>query len=86
MALRRRGLVRGLFLSSCSGGVSVVVTGDDRPLRRPSDVHTVDVGGFDVRVAVEKPDRVLAPVAGEVAVMTVDPGQAGSHVAREVEG
>ena len=45
----------------------------------------LDVGGFDVRVAVEEPDCVLAPVACEVAVMAVNHGQAGSHVAREVE-
>jgi peptidoglycan DL-endopeptidase CwlO len=36
--------------------VSVVVTGDDRQLRRPSDVQGSDVGEFDVRVAVEEPD------------------------------
>jgi hypothetical protein len=35
---------------------------------------------------VEKPDRVLASVAGEVAVVAVDHGQAGTHVAGEVEG
>ncbi len=29
---------------------------------------------------------MLAPVAGEVAVVAVDPGQAGPHVAGEVEG
>jgi hypothetical protein len=46
----------------------------------------LDVGGFDVRVVVEEPDRVLASVAGEVAVVPVDHGQAGAHVAGEVEG
>jgi hypothetical protein len=45
--------------------------GDDGWLRRPSDVQGLDVGGFDVRVAVEEPDCVLASVAGEVAVMAV---------------
>jgi len=35
---------------------------------------------------VEQADRVLASVAGEVAVMAVDHGQAGAHVAGEVEG
>jgi hypothetical protein len=43
------------------------VTGDDRQLRRPSDVQGLDVGGFDVRVAVEEPDCVLASVAREVS-------------------
>jgi hypothetical protein len=83
---RRFESVRGLSVSSCSGPVSVVLIGDDWQLRRPSDVLGLDVGGFDVRVAVEEPDRVLASVACEVAVMAVDHGQAGSHVAREVEG
>ena len=69
----------------CSDAVSDVVTGDDRQLRRPSDVQSLDVGGLDVRVAVEEPDRVLASVSCEVAVMAVNHGQAGSHVAREVE-
>jgi hypothetical protein len=35
---------------------------------------------------VEQPDRVLAAVAGEVAVVAVDHGQAGAHVAGELEG
>ena len=78
--------VRGLSVSSCSGTVSVVLTGDAGQPRRPSDVQGLDVGGFDVRVAVEEPDCVLASVAREMAVMPVDHGQAGSHVAREVEG
>jgi hypothetical protein len=48
------------------------------------DVHpasTVDVGRHSL---VEQLDRVL--VAGEVAVVAVDHGQAGAHVAGEVEG
>jgi hypothetical protein len=53
--------------SSYSGAVSVVVTGDDRQFRRPSDVQVLDVGGTDVRVTVEGPDCVLASVASEVA-------------------
>jgi hypothetical protein len=60
-------------------------SGDDRRLRPPSDVQSLDVGGLDVRVAVEEPDRMLAAVAGEVAVMAINHGQAGSHVAREVD-
>src|SRR3989441_13356843 len=47
--------------------------------QRPSDVQGLDVGGFDVRVAVEEPDCVLASVAGEVAVVAVDHGPAGSQ-------
>ena len=35
---------------------------------------------------VEEADRVLASVACEVAVVAVDHGQAGAHVAGEVEG
>jgi hypothetical protein len=35
---------------------------------------------------VEELDGVLASVAGEVAVVAVDHGQAGAHVAGEVEG
>jgi hypothetical protein len=35
---------------------------------------------------VEEADRVLASVAREVAVVAVDHGQAGAHVAGEVEG
>jgi hypothetical protein len=35
---------------------------------------------------VEQADRMLASVTGEVAVVPVDPGQAGAHVAGEVEG
>jgi hypothetical protein len=35
---------------------------------------------------VEQVDRVLAAVAGEVAVMAIDHRQAGAHVAGEVEG
>jgi hypothetical protein len=82
---RRFESVRGLPVCACSDAVSVVVTGDDRQLRRPADVYSLDVGGLDVRVAVEEPDRVLASAACEVAVMAVNHGQAGSHVAREVE-
>jgi hypothetical protein len=37
-------------------------------------------------VGVEEGDRVLAAVLGEVAVVAVDHGQAGAHVAGQVEG
>jgi hypothetical protein len=53
---------------TASRAVSVVVPGDDGQLRRPSDVQRLDVGGVDVRIAVEEPDRVLTSVACEVAV------------------
>jgi hypothetical protein len=35
---------------------------------------------------VEQANRMFAPVAGEVAVVAVDHGQAGAHVAGELEG
>ena len=35
---------------------------------------------------VEEADRVFSAVAGEVAVVAVDHGQAGAHVAGELEG
>ena len=35
---------------------------------------------------VEQPDCMLAAVAGEVAVVAVEHGQARTHVAGEVEG
>jgi len=37
-------------------------------------------------VLVEQADRLLAAVAGEVAVVAVDHGQARAHVAGELEG
>jgi hypothetical protein len=39
-----------------------------------------------VRTARQEADRVLAAVAGEMAVVAVDHGQARAHVAGEVEG
>jgi NCAIR mutase (PurE)-related protein len=42
-------------------------------------------GGFAARERVEQLDGVLASVASEVAVVAVDHGQAGTHVAREIE-
>ena len=44
------------------------------------------VGRSPALSVVEQADRVLASVAGEVAVVAVDHGQAGAHVAGEVEG
>jgi hypothetical protein len=41
---------------------------------------------FRSRKRVEKRGGVLAPVAGEVAVVAVDHRQAGAHEAGEVEG
>jgi hypothetical protein len=53
-------------------------------IHRPStSVHGVELGCVQ---RVEELDRVLAFVAGEVAVGAVDHGQTGAHVAREVEG
>jgi hypothetical protein len=46
----------------------------------------VDVDAFGACVRVEELDRVVAAVAGEVAVVAVDHRQAGAHVAGEVEG
>jgi SacI restriction endonuclease len=46
-------------------------------------VDVESLGGF---VAVEQSNRVLAPVASEVAVVAIDHRQACSHVAGEVEG
>jgi len=46
----------------------------------------VDAGLVDGREAVEEVDRVVASVAREVAVVAVDHGQAGSHVAGNAEG
>jgi len=41
---------------------------------------------FASAVLVEQADRLLAAVAGEVAVVAVDHGQARAHVAGELEG
>jgi hypothetical protein len=46
----------------------------------------VDVERFGISVGVEQPDRVLASVAGEVAIVAVDHREAGSHISGEVEG
>jgi hypothetical protein len=46
----------------------------------------VDVEGFRGSVGLEQLDRVLASVAGKVAVVAIDHGQACSYVAGEVEG
>ena len=48
--------------------------------RASTSVHG---GGVEL---VEEVDRVLAAVAGEVPVVAVDHGQAGAHVAGELEG
>jgi hypothetical protein len=45
----------------------------------------VDVERFGGSVGVEQFDCVLAAIAGEMAVVAVDHGQACSHVAGEVE-
>jgi 1-aminocyclopropane-1-carboxylate deaminase/D-cysteine desulfhydrase-like pyridoxal-dependent ACC family enzyme len=43
-------------------------------------------GGSKLRKLEFLLDRMLTSVAGEVAVVAVDHRQAGTHVAREVEG
>jgi hypothetical protein len=48
--------------------------------RASTNIHR---GGVE---RVEQPDHVLASVAGEVAVVTVDHGQACTHVTGELEG
>jgi hypothetical protein len=71
-------LLRGQFRCSSPGvGAS---------LRRPRSVHRVYVGCFAAHERVEQLDGVLATVAREVALVAVDRGQAGTHVAQEVEG
>jgi hypothetical protein len=53
----------------------------------PISVHRASTSVHHGRVeVVEQADRVLASIAGEVAVVAVDHGQAGAHVAGEVEG
>jgi hypothetical protein len=47
---------------------------------------TLSLRTFASAVLVEQADRVLAAVAGEMAVVAVDHGQARAHVAGEVEG
>jgi hypothetical protein len=86
-AMVRRGQrfesVRGLRVSSCSAGSSVVPAGGDRRLRRPRSVHQRPPWPLSHAQLVEQADRMVASVAGEVTVMTVDHGQAGAHVAGE---
>src|SRR5438552_10373164 len=83
---RRFEYVRGLRVSSCSAGGSVVPAGGGRWFRRPRSVHQRPPWPLSRAELVEQADRMLASVAGEVALMTVDHGQAGAHVAGEVEG
>src|SRR6266498_2921125 len=58
----------------------------DRLFWRPPSVHQRPPVGAGRVQCVEELDRVLASVAGEVAVMAVDHRQASPHVARELEG
>jgi hypothetical protein len=62
------------------------VKGGGCGLRRPRSVHQRPPWTFAGAQLVKQSDGVLAPVAGEVAVVAVDHGQAGAHAAREVEG
>jgi hypothetical protein len=70
----------------CSACGSVVPAGGGRWRRRPRSVHQRPPWPLSGTQLVEQADRVLASVAGEVAVVPVDHGQAGAHVAGEVEG
>jgi hypothetical protein len=49
-------------------------------------IHLVDVGVVRPAVVVQEVDRVVSSVAGEMAVVAFDHGQAGAHVAGEIEG
>src|SRR3954470_8992761 len=66
--------------------VSVGCGGDGLLVECPRDVHAVDTGLVSARLSVEEVDRVVASIASEVTVVAVDHCQAGTHVAREVEG
>jgi hypothetical protein len=90
---RQRGMVReGVDGSSPSEGFGFPpaqpavrlsrLASPGRP-RRPRSVHR---GRCPHAELVEQTDQMLASVAREVTVMPVDHGQAGTHVAREVEG
>src|SRR5438093_11554881 len=65
---------------------SVVPAGGGRWFRRPRSVHQRPPWPLSRAELVEQADRMLASVAGEVAVVAVDHGQAGAHVVGEVEG
>src|SRR5437763_3732301 len=83
---RRFESVRGLQLSPCLV-IAFVFSADGGWLfRRPPSVHQRPRVGLGCIERIEELDRVLASVAGEVAVVAVDHGQAGAHLAREVEG
>src|SRR5919201_4567001 len=83
---RRFESVRGLRVFACLAVRFVVLTGGGCGLRRPRSVHQRPPWTLASAELVEQADRALASVAGEVAVVAVDHGQAGAHVAREVEG
>jgi hypothetical protein len=78
---RRFESVRGLRVSSCSASSSVVPAGGKSRLRRPPSVHQRPPWPLSGAQLVEQADRMR-----EVAVVAVDHGQAGAHVAGEVEG
>jgi hypothetical protein len=73
-ALVRRGRrfesVRGLLAFRCSGRGCVLCVGDSAFVQRPRSVHRVDVGPA-AGEQVEQPDRVLAAISREVAVVAV---------------
>src|SRR5215204_266062 len=65
---------------------SVVSAGVRCGVRWPRSVHQRLRWTSAGAQLVEQADRMFASVAGEVAVVAVDHGQAGAHVAGEVEG
>src|SRR5215211_7931003 len=71
---------------ACLADVSVVCAGGAIGLRRPPNVHQRPPWTLSGARVVEQADRMFATAAGEVAVVAVDHGQAGAHVAGEVEG
>ena len=84
--MRRFESVRGLQRSPCLDIAFVFRRDASRRFWCPPSVHQRPQVELGCVQCVEKFDRVLASVAGEVAVVAVDRRQAGAHVAREVEG
>jgi hypothetical protein len=54
--------------------------------RRPRSVHQGPPWPLSRAEIVQQTDRMFASVAWEVAVVAVDHGQAGAHVAGQIEG
>jgi hypothetical protein len=82
---RRFESVRGLQVSSCSASGSVVSAGVARRLRRPRNVHQRPPWPLP-RASLRRAGGSRARVHGRGGRKPVDHGQAGAHVAGEVEG